>query len=287
MTIAMQDISRFRLGTASFQNGYAVTTSMDPDGLCKQKILESCLALGLTSIDTSPSYGDALSVISMRPKSSEWRIHSKVHPNVNLEDWWQLEQSVKGDLQTAGLATFASIGLHSPAQLFASKSGARNMARLVKQGYAESWGFSVYSPDEIPMAFEIAQPDFVQAPVNFLDRRFLSAGVLDILASEGVELHARSVFLKGLLLNPKTIRTFGTSVLQEFFKRAQKQGISPYSLALKFVLDQASIDQVILGVAHPDELAKLKNSLSELPEVLDHGEDPDAPIELLDPRLWQ
>lgn len=286
MPNAKQDIGRFRIGTASFQNGYAIT-SRGPDGLTQQKILQSCLALGFISLDTSPSYGDALRAMSMRPHSSEWRIHSKVHPDVNLEDWEQLQQSVRSDLQTAGLDTFASIGLHSPAQLFASTRGARNMANLIKNGYAESWGFSVYSPDEIPRAFRIAKPDFIQAPVNFLDRRFLSAGVLDLLASEGVELHARSIFLRGLLLSPKTIQASGRSALQVFFKRARKESMSPYVLALKFVLDQASVDQLILGVAHPDELVELKNSLSELPNDLDYGEDLNAPIELLDPRQWR
>ena len=52
----------------------------------------------------------------------------------------------------------------------------------------------------------------IQIPVNALDRRAIHSGLLRRLKTKGVEIHARSVFLQGLLLMQPT-------ELPEFFSR--------------------------------------------------------------------
>ncbi len=51
----------------------------------------------------------------------------------------------------------------------------------------------------------------MQLPLNALDRRPIASGVLARLKAQGSEIHARSVFLQGLLLMPP-------SDLPEFFE---------------------------------------------------------------------
>ena len=45
--------------------------------------------------------------------------------------------------------------------------------------------------------------NILQIPINILDHRLVKENYLGELKSYGIELHARSVFLQGLLLMPR------------------------------------------------------------------------------------
>ena len=57
---------------------------------------------------------------------------------------------------------------------------------------------SIYYLDDIEKILQIFKPDIVQLPISLFDQRFLHDGTLAALAKEGIEIHARSVFLQGL-----------------------------------------------------------------------------------------
>jgi aryl-alcohol dehydrogenase-like predicted oxidoreductase len=112
---------------------------------------------------------------------------------------------------------------------------------------------SVYWPDRIP-----EEVTLVQMPLNLADQRNLP--LLHRCKKMGMEVHARSVFLQGLLLER------GCTIRQ----------------CLKFVLDQP-VDVALVGV----------NSVGELQEIIEAVETLDEEtggmipiIEQLDPRTW-
>jgi aryl-alcohol dehydrogenase-like predicted oxidoreductase len=82
------------------------------------------------------------------------------------------------------------------------------------------------------------------------------------LKNHGVEIHARSVFLQGLLLMPlkNTPPWFDPikETLELFHKEAKKRNMSVLQLALSFVQSIDEIDKVIVGV----------NTLRQLQEVV-------------------
>ena len=63
--------------------------------------------------------------------------------------------------------------------------------------------------------FEKYKIDIVQLPINIIDRRFVKSAWLRRLKKNNVEIHARSVFLQGLLLS-KSLKTI------KYFKKWQK-----------------------------------------------------------------
>ena len=74
------------------------------------------------------------------------------------------------------------------------------MQRLLEEGLVRKIGVSVYSGQQIDSILELYTPDIVQLPLNLFDQRLLESGHLEKLKRRGVEIHARSVFLQGLLL---------------------------------------------------------------------------------------
>ena len=63
---------------------------------------------------------------------------------------------------------------------------------------------------------EIYKPDIIQLPFNAFDKKAAELGTLKRLKDEGIEVHARSIFLQGLLLmNIKDIDKYFTPWMSE------------------------------------------------------------------------
>ncbi len=134
---------------------------------------------------------------------------------------------------------------------------------LKSRGMVGRIGVSVYDEQQLDLAESRFRLELVQLPLNALDRRPIESGLLARLKAQGSEIHARSVFLQGLLLMPP-------SDLPEFFEPVRpalarlhdewaQRGLSPLAACLAFVLRQPEIDAAVVGV----------NSLAEFDEIAD------------------
>lgn len=74
------------------------------------------------------------------------------------------------------------------------------MQQLKAQHLVKNIGVSVYEGKQIDGILERFDIDLIQLPLNVLDQRLLHSGHLAKLKNAGIEIHARSVFLQGLLL---------------------------------------------------------------------------------------
>ena len=92
--------------------------------------------------------------------------------------------------------------LHHPNDLLGPRGSkiAEGLVELRSSGLVSKIGISVYRPCDLDSVMRVLKLDLIQLPVNVFDRRFEKSGWLIRLASEGIEIHARSIFLQGLLL---------------------------------------------------------------------------------------
>src|SRR5262249_48966545 len=135
------------------------------------------------------------------------------------------------------------------------------MTALKESGSVGRIGVSVYTAAEIDGICRRFPVDMVQLPVSVLDQRLLASGHLRLLKDRGVEVHARSVFLQGLLLSepenlPDYFRTVRDS-LAVFRARASEHGMSAIEAALQFALRIPEIDCVLVGVCDAPQLAQI------------------------------
>jgi aryl-alcohol dehydrogenase-like predicted oxidoreductase len=187
------------LGTANFGGQYGY--GLSPSSAEVERILNTATAVGIEYIDTAPAYNCPYYYDGFKviQKTPYWG-----------EAWALLQHDPDGSLGPPARAKYL--------------------------GLVKKYGISVYTPEQMMKA--IRYPiDIIQVPCNIADNRFIP--YLPELHKRGIEVHARSVFLQGALLEGKF-------------------DLPKYTVAqcLGFVLAQ-DFDGVIVGVNTAEQLQEL------------------------------
>lgn len=139
----------------------------------------------------------------------------------------------------------------------------KEMTMLKSSGLVRKIGVSVYSENQIERILDKFDIDLIQLPINILDQKLLLDGWLNKIKDKNIEIHARSVFLQGLLLMKKDlIPPYFSPIVQNiegFYKLAKELSFNSLELALRFVLGIKEIDKVIVGVNTIKHLKEIVN----------------------------
>jgi aryl-alcohol dehydrogenase-like predicted oxidoreductase len=131
----------------------------------------------------------------------------------------------------------------------------------------EKIGISIYDQYEIEKILEKYNIDLVQLPINIFDQRFMQSGYLKTLNHLGLEIHARSVFLQGLILaDPYILPSFFDPIknhITSFHEEMKRRNISKIEAALNFVSDLEEVDYVIVGVNNSAQLEEILQSFNK------------------------
>lgn len=284
--------SRLALGTVQFGLPYGVanqTGQVSRDDATT--ILDHAWTMGLDTLDTAIAYGESeqrLGEIGV----GRWRIISKLpampESCPDISGW--VRKSVSDSLERLKVNRLCGLLLHRPQQLLGEKGYAlyKVLDDLKQLGVVGKIGISIYDPQELEALISSYRFDLVQAPFNVLDRRLMTSNWLTKLKQAGTEVHARSVFLQGLMLMNATNRPARFQKWQPLWDKWHEwlieRELSPLQACLGFVLAHAEIDRVIVGV---DTLAQLQEVLSTVkvspnPPVELNCEDAD----LINPSRW-
>ena len=202
------------------------------------------------------------------------------------------EAEVHAQLARLGVGSVDAILAPSATDLFSAHGPElwERLRRLKDEGLCKKIGVSVYASDDPVGLTKRFKPDVVQAPASLLDQRLLIDGTLAELASMGVEVHLRSIFLNGLLFLPPDRAPNHLKAAAGRISRARRliaEGRSdPLQAALGFALSRPEASAVLVGVASAAEMSAVIAAAMSPPPDLDWDEmaldDPDA----LDPRAW-
>jgi len=156
---------------------------------------------------------------------------------------------------------------------------------LKKEGLVKKIGFSVYTPEDVNYLLEYFDFDLIQLPVNVFDNRLIESRQLYTLKKKGVEIHARSIFLQGLLLNFNNLPSYFSTwknVFNKYQVMVEKSELSLLEYALNYVLNIQEIDKVLVGVNSEVQLKEIIQSEKKI--ILNAY--PINDINLLNPSLW-
>ncbi len=213
---------RIILGTANFIHEYNKVKVKDVD-----KILDYAKELDLYALDTAVAYGT----------------HHMDYPR-------KIVKLKNGDVY------LKSPTENKPLCLMAHDPDAYEHTVREAKNHKVSFGYSVYDFDDLNASgSHSTAPQVIQLPYSIYDRRMEK--IFPFLKQNGIEIHARSVFLRG-------------RILEKF---------SPFE-ALTFVLMNPMIDRAVIGT---ESLQMLQDTLEPFREM-DEAEETDP--YLLDPRKW-
>ena len=206
-------------------------------------------------LDTAPVYGESERRIGASGFAQEFRIVTKMPPREWRHPDWSVSvrHGLRCSLERLGVPSVHGLLVHASADLLAP-DGRRlfdDLVELREEGLVAKLGVSTYAPREIEELWETFELDLVQLPLSILDQRALEGGHLVELDRRGVEVHARSVFLRGLLLARDRLPECFARLeghLETLHRRLAAMGMSPLEGALAFALSVPGVDVVLCGV---------------------------------------
>jgi len=260
---------KISLGTAQLGLDYGVSNKI---GQIKKydarRILQYAYDKGIHMLDTAPSYGESEDIIGNFSRSdfsdANFDIVTKTpHFKGDVITESQVKKLLEGfELSRKKLDQEIMHGflVHSCDNLFLPGGDKlfHAIEQLKKDGVVKKIGVSVYSSKQIDRLLDNFPIDLIQLPVNILDQRLLESGHLKKLKNHGIEIHARSVFLQGLLLMgfenvPPWFKPIQLA-LKCFSLEAEMRNISALQLALGFVQSINEVDKIIVGVNTLEQL---------------------------------
>jgi len=229
---------------------------------------------GAHLVDTAAQWGESETVLGeVLPSHPPFSIITKTASLAGGVD--AVDRRARASLDRLGQTSAQALLVHDAAELLSPDGPAlwRRLRRLKEEGLFEAIGFSACACDDPLGLARRFQPDIVQIPVNLLDQRLIASGVLSELAAMGVEVHLRSVFLRGLMFLPgHELPTEARSLapgLSRLRRLIAEAGADPLRIALGFALTRPEASRVIVGVASPSELRAILAAAASVPPALD------------------
>lgn len=281
------------LGTVQFGLDYGVANNRGRVSLDEAAaIIGHAAKCGIRVLDTAIGYGDSeqrLGAIGV----AAWKVVTKLPACpagcADVPQW--VETATRESLARLGCPRLYGLMLHRPADLLDARGGElfAGLERVRRAGLVQKIGASVYDPDELDRLTPRFRFDLIQLPFNLFDDRFLRSGTLARLADQGIEVHARSIFLQGLLLmsaseRPPAFSRWNTlwAAYDDWLRDSQMTALQA---CLRYALGEPRIATVLVGV---DSVAHLAQILAAA-----DGASPPVPaalrsqdVDLVNPSRW-
>ncbi|QIL77819.1 aldo/keto reductase [Hymenobacter sp. HDW8] len=254
-------VQRLALGTAQFGLAYGINNNVGkPASAIVAEILLEAANAGITTLDTAAAYGDSETVIGteLAAHALTFELITKVgaapRPNVTRQIDDSLARLRQSTIHGVLFHSFTALQQHPDA--YDALLDARASGRI------KCVGVSLYHPWEAEWLLDKGWPlDIVQVPFNALDQRF--APLMPELAHQGIQVHARSAFLQGLLLRqPATVPPFFEPLrpkLELLHRIANEIQVPLAAALLLFAAYTPGVARVVIGV---DSRVNLRENLA-------------------------
>ena len=281
------------LGSANFDQIYGIKKNFIKKSEIK-KLFDLALKNKIKTIDTSPLYNKSEKIIGLL-NNNRFKIISKIPKppkNIkreNIKKW--LKQNVMISLKNLKIKKFECLLLHNANSLLCKNGdeiykGIRNMKI---NGFTSKIGVSIYDFNVLDKILKKFKFNLIQAPFNILDQRLVKKGWLKKLKKRKIEVHARSIFLQGILLLkhnqlPKKLIKLSKK-LMVWENWLKKNKFSSLQICLSFVLNQRQLDGIVVGYNNTNQL----NQILKLKQIKNNFSLPNLNIKdkkLIDPREW-
>ena len=279
------------LGTAQWGTPYGLTNergALSDFGV--SQIVSAALAAGLERIDTArgirPSQGYGRAQARLRPWARDFRITTKIYGRSEVP----ISEQLASSLTDLAIKDVHACLVHDWALLSGDerRSTARALEAVRASGQAANVGVSAYDEAEVASAIEHFESlDVVQVPASVVDQRLVNSAVLHALNDAGAEIQVRSIFLQGLLLEPRATASLAAHPdIRRFHLFCEENGIAPLTACLSFIKNLGWATQVVVGVTGADELQQIADTWAQEPATADWAQLASSDTALFDPRLW-
>ena len=236
-------------------------------------------------IDTALGYKNSEKVLS-KFNLNNFKIITKFNDKKNL-----VEELLKSKKKLR-IKKFYGVLFHDEEKLLKKKPKEYlNFVKSLKNNsITKKVGVSVYTLKNLSLIIKKFDLDFIQIPANVFDKRFLSKKLLKVLRKKKIEIFARSIFLKGVLINKKfrnqKLANYKTNFKIYDHWLGKENIINKKFFCIDFILTN-KINNIVIGFddfSEYKEISKFKKeSYVNPPNFVKNQSDKNR---LLRPDLW-
>ncbi len=279
---------KLAIGTVQFGLDYGISNKAGKTPINEVKnILQTAKNAGINTLDTSPAYGNSEQILGDTTDSYNWHIITKTARFTSVDS---VINYFKKSLKNLNKQSVYGLLIHNANDIYQDnfKKLYKKLTTLKQQGIIKKLGFSTYTSKQVDFLLENFNFDIIQVPINVFDQRLIKGGQLQKLKQKNIEIHARSIFLQGLLLE-KTNYAYFTNWqphFKHYFATLNKHCVSPLSACLNFVLSLKELDKILVGVINSRQLTKIiiasNNQINlNYDQFINHDKF------LINPALWK
>jgi len=278
-----------------------------PDRQTALRLVRRAAVAGVGGFDTARAYGDSEDRLGEALKGMTIPTITKLSPLTELAPDASpetivdaVDSSIAKSLAALQRDQLDCLLLHRAVQLTAFDGAVwRRLEHHLAKGTVGSLGVSVQSPAEALAALAHPKVLHLQLPFNVLDWRWAETGAISAIRSKrSVTVHARSVFLQGILaagdsqLWPRVEGVDALLLITWLNACASKFGRqNAADFCLAYVRAQDWIDGVVIGMETEQQLAANLLLSTRPPLALAdcariEASRPRVPEQLLDPARW-
>ena len=280
-------MSKLALGTVQFGLDYGVTNQSGQVAIKEVgNILDLAKDNGIDTLDTASCYGNSEQILG-KVGVDNYKVITKT---ISLENG--ISKVINGFYQSLNRLDQKQVEgllIHNIKDIKDKQFDMlfSKLNELKQQGLIKKIGFSTYTPGQVDFLLENFDFDLIQVPFNVFDTRLIDGGQLSKLKNKKIEIHARSIFLQGVLLDFDNLSDYFLTWKAQFTEyqvMVKNSGLSLLEYALNFVLSIQEIDRVLVGVNNEQQLREITLSLKGLDSLEDYFIND---MNLLNPSLWK
>jgi aryl-alcohol dehydrogenase-like predicted oxidoreductase len=280
-------LNKLALGTAQFGLDYGISNISGQISFEEaRKILKLLKANSIDTLDTASDYGNSEKVLGKIGVNDYYVVTKTASLKSGVDN---VIESFYQSLMDLNTTSVYGLLIHNIDDVKDKKFDAlyKELLKLKQDKLISKIGFTTYMPEQVDFLLNNLDFDLIQVPINVFDTRLIDDGQLQALKNKNIEVHARSVFLQGLLLNFEKLDSYFFKWIKHFniYKKMVKvSDLSLLEYALNFVLNIKEIDKVIVGVDSESQLKEITKSVIGKKNLQAY---PLNDIDLINPALWK
>lgn len=253
---------KLSIGTAQFGFKYGICNTKGIVNIEEvRKIIKYSKSKKIYSIDTAEGYGKSHKVLG-KLNLKNCKITTKIS-NIkkkkikNLENFITLK--IQKFLDDLNINKIHALLIHDASELRGKfgKNFYNVLQNLKKKKKILKVGVSVYNKKELDFILKTYNIDIVNLPISVANQEFVEDKYLIKLKKKKIEIHARSIFLQGLLLTkykfiPKKFKK--NKFILEWYDWLKINNYNSLEASIAFIKKIKHIDKIIVGVDNFDQL---------------------------------
>ncbi len=215
-----------------------------------------------------------------------FKVTLKKKENLNYKNF---KKRIIKSITAAGIKKLYCLMIHN-IEILKSKNQLKlvndNLEKLKKEKFIKKKGISIYETKSLKKIYNTFDPDIIQLPSNIFDQRFIKSIWFKKLKNDKKEIHLRSIFLQGLLLEKKIPKKFLNfkSEFNKWFDWLDKNNCTNFEGCLNFILNQKIKSKIVIGIDNYDHYKQILNF--RINKNLKYKYLSSNKLNLIDPRRW-